>query len=180
MKTKDLIKMLQEEDPTGESHVRIDGGAISHCEGKPGYWDGAYSYFEDGVYVVSTLDYKIDIITRDIDDFIWNLNEQGFSLDEVKEKIRCDYNYCDKKHEENFWKHVEKEYNEAKKCIDQLNKELVERTLKKYKEGWKPRHLKSDDHRKYYWKWSWIKELKKTQWFLVRSKQLQISISFIQ
>ena len=41
MKTKDFIKMLQEEDPTGEGFIRLnDGDAILYAVSKPGYWDG--------------------------------------------------------------------------------------------------------------------------------------------
>ena len=159
MKTKDLIKLLQEEDPSGETHVRIQGGAISHCEGKPGYWDGPYSYFdENGVYVMSTKDYKIDIITRDVDDVIWDLVETDT---ELKEKIRVEYDYCDKTREENVWKHVEEEAQSAKEFNDKLQKEYCERVLKKAKEGWKVRHSKDGEEKKYYRKWKWTKGVKR-------------------
>lgn len=44
MKTKELIKLLQEEDPTGEGYVRFSSGAIIGAVVKEGYWDGPYSY----------------------------------------------------------------------------------------------------------------------------------------
>lgn len=44
MKTKDLIKLLQEEDPSGETEVVIDDGRdIFYLDTLPGYWDGNYT-----------------------------------------------------------------------------------------------------------------------------------------
>lgn len=43
MKTKELIKQLNEADPEGNSEVNIHGsGDIFHCESLPGYYDGCY------------------------------------------------------------------------------------------------------------------------------------------
>lgn len=44
MKTKELIRRLQEEDPTGEEEVILsDGSDIFTLESIPGYWDGCYT-----------------------------------------------------------------------------------------------------------------------------------------
>lgn len=42
MKTKTLIKLLQEEDPTGELEVNVGGKDIYFVDKLPGYYDGAY------------------------------------------------------------------------------------------------------------------------------------------
>lgn len=42
MKTKDLIKLLQETDPSGELQCSINGVDIYFAQIKPGYWDGVY------------------------------------------------------------------------------------------------------------------------------------------
>jgi hypothetical protein len=44
MKTKDFIKLLQKEDPSGESHIRINGNPVWFIESKSGYWDGPYNF----------------------------------------------------------------------------------------------------------------------------------------
>lgn len=44
MKSKDLIALLQKEDPTGEQEVVMDDGRdIFFLERIPGYWDGCYT-----------------------------------------------------------------------------------------------------------------------------------------
>lgn len=71
MKTKDFIAMLQKEDPSGEGYIRMDGGVPYMCEAKEGYYDGPYSYLdEDGNYCTSITGYKIDIYSKDRNDFI--------------------------------------------------------------------------------------------------------------
>ena len=71
MKTKEFIEMLQKADPSGEAHVRMDGGIPYYAEGKPGYYDGPYSYIdEDGNYTYSSAGTKVDIYTKDIFDFV--------------------------------------------------------------------------------------------------------------
>lgn len=43
MKTRELIKVLQEVDPEGESEVIVNGDPIYFAENLPGYYDGWYS-----------------------------------------------------------------------------------------------------------------------------------------
>lgn len=45
MKTKELIKMLQEEDPSGEMDVVVDNLDILGIYGEPSYWDGCKQLF---------------------------------------------------------------------------------------------------------------------------------------
>ena len=42
MKTKKLIELLQQEDPSGGLEVSIGGEDIFFVEALPGYWDGVY------------------------------------------------------------------------------------------------------------------------------------------
>jgi hypothetical protein len=71
MTTKEFIKMLQDADPTGESHIRMEGGIPMYAERKPGYWDGPYSYFdEEGNWVYSTGASKVDIYCVDRYDYV--------------------------------------------------------------------------------------------------------------
>jgi hypothetical protein len=77
MKGKQLIKLLQEMDPTGEIEVCIGNEAISHLDGMPAYYDGRLQMIEtdkDGCAVSATYvsgGEKIKIITHDIEDEIW-------------------------------------------------------------------------------------------------------------
>jgi len=81
MKTKELIKMLQKADPSGEAHVRMSGGIPYCAELKAGYWDGAYSYIdEDGNYVYTTEGVKVDLYQKDIHDFV----DENFNLHDPK------------------------------------------------------------------------------------------------
>jgi len=47
MTTGEFIKMLQEEDPSGKAHLRMDGGIPWFEECKAGYYDGPYSYIDE-------------------------------------------------------------------------------------------------------------------------------------
>lgn len=42
MKTKELIRQLQEVDPEGDAECMVDGVDIHFVEGLPGYYDGCY------------------------------------------------------------------------------------------------------------------------------------------
>lgn len=66
MKTKELIKQLQNADPSGEAYLRINGKeCITHVEFKAGYWDGSYSYLSK----------------NSKDELIWNESNQGIKVD---------------------------------------------------------------------------------------------------
>jgi len=77
MKTKELIRQLQEMDPEGELHVTGDSGAILDVQRMPGYYDGPGHYMEDSDCFPSNyaIDYKNDkvvITCISVDEFIWN------------------------------------------------------------------------------------------------------------
>ena len=46
MKTKELIRQLQENDPSGENEVNIDGVDIWYVDSLPGYYDGPYQVLD--------------------------------------------------------------------------------------------------------------------------------------
>jgi hypothetical protein len=74
MKTSEFIKMLQEADPSGEAHIRMEGGVPFAAELKPGYWDGPYSYIdEDGNWNYSTQGNKVDIHCKDVYDMVYDM-----------------------------------------------------------------------------------------------------------
>jgi hypothetical protein len=128
MKTKDFIKMLQEEDPTGEGYIRLpDGGAPWFAESKPGYWDGSYQYLEkmheDDVHnadkriVTSTEGYKIDIHVLTHESIIWDENGD---MDKIRERIKVNFTYVEDKHEKEFWKSIEEDAKHAKEYDDEF------------------------------------------------------------
>jgi len=116
MRTKDFIKMLQKEDPSGNARLRIDGKTPQYIEHKPGYWDGAYTYMENGKYVYSTKDSKLDISLVGIDEFIEFNYKEGETWDEFKHKITFEFDgYGEdtiKEKKERILKHAKKEFDE--------------------------------------------------------------------
>jgi len=87
MKTKELIKLLQEEDPSGEAHVRMPGGVPVHVELKEGYYDGPYSYIdEDGNFVETDNGEKVDVYCTDLEEFVW---ENKGDLSKIKVDFDC-------------------------------------------------------------------------------------------
>ena len=90
MKTKDFVKMLLDADPTGEHHVRLNGGFPGGVELKEGYYDGSYNYIDDdGNFVRSNEGAKVDIYTMDIDDFVERHYDEKDpeNWDKIKKKI---------------------------------------------------------------------------------------------
>ncbi len=128
MKTKELIEILQKEDPSGEAHIRIEGGIIRGVDVKPGYWDGHYSYLEEGddgkpIWIESTKNYKVDFLTMDLYDFAAKFKG---NWEEVKKHIRVEYTYLDEgEREREFIEHAKKEcdeYNEVMEKVKRLHK----------------------------------------------------------
>jgi hypothetical protein len=126
MKTKDFIKLLQEEDPSGECYLRINGEPIWFLEQKQGYWDGPYNYLKkddkgEYVWIQSTEDYKIDVHTMDLFSFAERFHG---NWEEMKKHIKVNYSYLDNgKSEKEFFEHAEKEcqyYNDVMKEIKEM------------------------------------------------------------
>ncbi len=161
MKTKDFIKMLQDEDPTGEGHIRMDGGIPKFVESKPGYYDGPYSYIdENGNYVTSRKGYKIDIYCEDIYEFVCN-KYNGFDVDnltKIKSKFIFDDDYDNKK-KNDFLSTVEKYWTEYKEISDSGYKRSLDESIKNAKNGWRWYQNKEVDNKDinpnlhYYYTW---------------------------
>lgn len=129
MKTKELIKLLQQEDPTGEAHVRIDGAMPWFVEAKPGYYDGSYTYLDDdGCLIVSTTGTKVDIRLYELDVHVERIvgNSTDMLFEEVEKRIKFDlaYSYANHRQDKmdnlllmakNYWQ----------ECLD-INKGLYE------------------------------------------------------
>lgn len=79
MKTKELIRLLQEEDPSGELECNVDGKDIYFVEKLPGYYDGAYKVLIRDE--TKKNQYNIDGISIRRDGFKIRLNTMGY--DEV-------------------------------------------------------------------------------------------------
>lgn len=97
MKTKNLIRILQEADPSGELHVRLSNGStVSYALKNEGYYDGYYSYIDgDGNFVITKEGYKIDLYEIDEDLFIelnvgrktkWSDIEEKFIFKSIPEE----------------------------------------------------------------------------------------------
>jgi hypothetical protein len=131
VKTKQIIALLKEEDPTGETHVRFKGGELIGFERKPGYYDGAYIYRnDDGKMVLTDKGEKIDVLCEDIKDIIW---EHEGNLEDIKTEI-----IVDMAGESDFWKKVvEPEAEKARRCHAASLAEFTYHILEKViKEKW--------------------------------------------
>lgn len=122
MKTKQLIRLLNEVDPSGEAYVCIDRKPIYFIELKEGYWDGSYNYLEyknkQFTWVESTEGNKIDIHTMNLFDFVARFDGD---FDKVKNHIKFKYTYTtnDKKNE--FLELVKITCEEYKNIIGKIN-----------------------------------------------------------
>jgi hypothetical protein len=95
MKTKKLIAMLQEIDPSGEFEVCVDNLDIYFAEPLPAYWDGRlqlliqdeskephYSIVGAKVTAVGT---KIKLHTMGVEDVLWHDPDAPIDLSEANE-----------------------------------------------------------------------------------------------
>ena len=139
MTTKELIKLLQEEDPSGECHVRVGSGYPTWAERKEGYWDGPYMYEKDGKLHYSTKGMKVDIHTNDLEDWTTNLvdRDNTISDDEIKEKIVFELGYVENsEREEKFLENAKKYANEMRGIIKQVKQWSLWDIMSKIKDGW--------------------------------------------
>jgi hypothetical protein len=164
MKTKDFIKMLQDADPSGEAYVRMSGGVPIFAELKEGYWDGPYSYIdEDGKYITSTEGTKVDIWTKEPNDYIWDdleWNSYQEPEDGLFEKLKSKFEfrfggYAIPAHRQeridSFFKDLKEElddYISYKKASDQ---KYLDEVCEKYKNGWKFLQKKEGKWKFYDW-----------------------------
>ena len=144
MKTKELIRILQEADPSGESHVRMDGGIPFGVNKLDGYWDGYYTYLDENDNFVSSIEgSKVDILCMDIDDYVSNMIERddGITWEEVKSKFVFkfgDYSDENQRNEkaDNILAKAKERYIEYNKVCERLFNAELKDALKHEKEGW--------------------------------------------
>jgi hypothetical protein len=118
MTTSELIKLLQESDPDGNTHIVFDGGVPFHIEKTAGYYDGPYAYINsDNKYVVTRKGQKIRIHCQDMDGFMEN--------------------YLDI-HSPNNWDYVRSKY-----IFDSDKEEEYTKILKGYYDSWYQLEMKS-------------------------------------
>ena len=95
MTTKEFIKILQEADPEGNGHIRMDGGIPKFAIAKEGYWDGAYAYInENGEYVYSTKGYKVDIHCEDVWSYVEDKYRRGMKWEEMEKNFKFELGYA--------------------------------------------------------------------------------------
>lgn len=143
MKTSEFIKMLQDADPSGEAHIRMPGGVPIFAEPKPGYWDGPYSYIdEDGNWNYSTKGDKVDIHTKEVDDFVYDMVDTYYipSWEEVAAKFKFSLGYSiesqRKEREDCILKSAKKSYDEAAEMYKRFESDGETRALENAQKGW--------------------------------------------
>jgi hypothetical protein len=131
MTTKELIEILQKADPTGNAHIRMEGGIPWFAQLKEGYWDGPYSYIDkDGNWVYTTKEDKVDLYLVDVYDFVVRQTENSKEIpiwDEVKSKFKFELGYS---MEHQRIERESKILDEAKSAYDEWTEYLRERNTK--------------------------------------------------
>jgi hypothetical protein len=143
MKTKELIKLLQEADPNGESYVRIDGGIPVCVELKPGYYDGSYSYYDENKkYCISRMGSKVDIHTTAIFDYVVD-NMGSFPNNKSIEEVLDKFNFYlseneeqNNKEKERYVQQIINAYNENIKMDENLYEEALANMYANALNGW--------------------------------------------
>jgi len=137
MTTSEFIKLLQQADPKGNAHVRMHGGVPIDVARLPGYYDGSYSYIdEEGNYVTSRKGEKVDVYTRDIEDFVeyhFDLHDPN-NWEDIKSKFKFEGLREDS--EESYLKSAKKYWDEEYEYEKESFDESLERALEKVKKGW--------------------------------------------
>jgi hypothetical protein len=143
MTTAEFIKMLQEADPSGEAHIRMEGGIPRFAELKPGYWDGPYSYLdENGNWTYSTENAKVDIHCVEIDDYVSDMTSTYRIPDweEIEKKFVFKLGYSiesQRKERENaILKHAKEAYNDSVDMHKRFQEEGEKRALSNSDKGW--------------------------------------------
>jgi len=157
MKTKELIKLLKEADPSGELHVRgSGGGAIVGCENKEGYWDGPYQYFDENKnLVISTSGRKIDLDEIDFGDVIWmDKGDTSRVLLDVYDSAA-----------DRWQREIEASSLKAKAFYKRSLQEFTFKVLKRVQAGWKIRH---DGHEMEFYKGLRSERMCQGEWMSVR------------
>jgi len=143
MTTAEFIKMLQEADPSGTAHIRMEGGVPRFAELKPGYWDGPYSYFDDeGNWVYSTEGSKVDIHCEEIEDYVSEMINTYHtpSWEEIEKRFIFKLGYSiesqRKEKEDRILNRARESYNDAIEMHARFRKEGESRALSNSEKGW--------------------------------------------
>lgn len=139
MTTKELIEMLQKEDPEGSCHVRVGGGYPLRAERKAGYWDGPYMYERDKKLYYSTKGDKVDLYTGGLEEWVENLvyRHEDITDEEIKERIVFELGYVHNEDRiEQFLKNAKKHADEMRSIIQSVEQQCLWRVLEKVRDGW--------------------------------------------
>lgn len=125
MKSKDLIKRLQELDPTGETHVKD----VYYVEMLAGYYDGYNSYIEDDIFHIDSVNPKINLREVSLNDFI-ELHDGDMEI--LKEKIKINLgNFLNSQENTvNQWKYIDKLAQEHRTMQERLLNNMLPELLK--------------------------------------------------
>lgn len=128
MKTKELIRLLQETDPSGEEHCCVDNIDIVSINKTPAYYDGCREEVilnESGDPISAKIireGYKINISTLSIQDLLYM--DPGLTI------MFKGHNTILYENEVYGWR------IDAKKALDQVRNSFLNDVLKKYKKGY--------------------------------------------
>lgn len=165
MTTSEFIKMLQEADPEGTAHVRMEGGVPYYAEHKPGYYDGPYAYIDkDGNYVQTSQGSKVDLYCKSSTEYVWDNEMDWNSFQEdpeiawerLKTKFKFDYgNYAVESQRndrvESFFKNLRTEFDEYIAYSAKSNNKYLDEVIGNYNKGW--RFFQKKDHKMKFYDW---------------------------
>nr|QBM02768.1 hypothetical protein [uncultured archaeon] len=166
MTTSQFIKMLQDADPSGIAHIRMSGGVPKYAELKPGYWDGPYQYIDDdGNWVYSSMNNKVDIWTEEIEDYIGEMLDTYNTppWDEIKKKFKFELTSSpelNKEREDKILKEAKSAYDDLVEIYKRFREEGEARAIKNANDGWTwfqnklvdDNTIESNQHHYYTWK----------------------------
>lgn len=128
MKTKDFIEMLHEADPKGDAYLRFPDGIPFFAERKPGYYDGAYDYIENGNYIRTKSGHKVDVYFKTMEDFI---DEHHGDIDVLSRIMRLEE--ANDQAQDEFWKKVKTIAAEVKNTGRNIRNEMTLSFIKSVK-----------------------------------------------
>lgn len=164
MTTSEFIEILKKADPSGEAHIRMEGGIPLFAELKPGYWDGPYSYIDkDDNYVYTSAGSKVDIYCVDIWDFVERNMNRNTKWEEIEKKFKFELTYSIKEHRDeranSILKQAKEAYNDIMEIETSSYNRSLEEMIKNAEKGWKWFQNKDVDknevpnmHKYYTWK----------------------------
>ena len=142
MTTSEFIKMLQDADPKGTAHIRMEGGIPYVAELKAGYWDGPYSYLDgDGNFVYSSAGNKVDIHCMDIWTFVERCMNKHTKWEEIESKFKFKLgDYCIKDHAneraQSILKEAKKSFDELRGIDNEIYEKSLQDNIKHANDGW--------------------------------------------